>query len=101
MFTNFEADGQNQFESFRKQVDSETFCSPISRNDFDLFQVSSKNQNKLSKENKLKQDCVLFSNLFIMCQTRQLDLEDFFIHENQASPPSAPMASFTEVPSLI
>ena len=23
-----------------------------------------------------------------MCQTRQLDLEDFFRHENQASPPS-------------
>ena len=84
----FEANGQNQFETFRKQVDSEAFYSPISRNDFDLFQVSLKKQNKQSKENKLKQDCVLFSNLFVMCQTRQLDLEDFFRHENQASPPS-------------
>ena len=36
----------------------------------------------------MKQDSVIFSNLFIMCQTRQLDLEDFFRHENQASPPS-------------
>ena len=33
----------------------------------------------------MKQDCVIFSNLFIMCKTRQLDLEDLFSHENQAS----------------
>ena len=81
----FESNGNKQLESFRKQVDSEAFYSPISRNDFDLFQVSRKNQNKQSKENKLKQYCVIFSNLFIMCQIRQLDLEDLFRHENQAS----------------
>ena len=44
----FEANGQNQFETFRKQVDSEAFYSPISRNDFDLFQVSPK-KNKPDK----------------------------------------------------
>ena len=86
----FEAKGQNQFESFRKQVNCETFYSSISRNDFDLFQVSSKKfkKKKEIKNNKLKQNCVLLSNLFIMFQTRQLDWKMFFRHENQSSSPS-------------
>ena len=29
-----------------------------------------------------------FSNLFIVCQTRELDLDMFFKHENQAFPPT-------------
>lgn len=36
----------------------------------------------------LKQDCNLFSRLYISCQTREGDLENFFAHENQATPPS-------------
>ena len=31
---------------------------------------------------------VSFSNLFISCQTRQIDLDDFYKYENQAFPSS-------------
>ena len=33
-------------------------------------------------------DCELFSRLYIACQTRNGDLDEFFKHENQAYPPS-------------
>ena len=36
----------------------------------------------------LKNDCSLFSRLYISCQTRDGDLDEFFSHENQACPPS-------------
>ena len=45
-------------------------------------------RTKSEPNNQLVQDCVLFSNLFIMCQSRQLNLDDFFKYENQASPPA-------------
>ena len=36
----------------------------------------------------LKKDHDLFSRLYLSCQTREGDLEQFFSHENQAVPPS-------------
>ena len=36
----------------------------------------------------LKSDVGLFSRLYIGCQTREGNLEEFFCHENQAYPPS-------------
>lgn len=36
----------------------------------------------------LKSDCSRFSSLYISCQTRDGDLDEFFAHENQACPPS-------------
>ena len=36
----------------------------------------------------LKSDVGLFSRLYIGCQTRDGNLEEFFRHENQASPPA-------------
>ena len=36
----------------------------------------------------LKSDCALFSRLYIACQTRDGDLDEFFEHENQKCPPS-------------
>ena len=36
----------------------------------------------------LKNDCSLFSRLYIASQTRHGDLDAFFQHENQACPPS-------------
>ena len=38
--------------------------------------------------NSLKCDVELFSRLYIGCQTRDGNLDDFFRHENQACPPS-------------
>ena len=36
----------------------------------------------------IKDDCQLYSCLFIFCQNRQCDLNEFFMHENQITPPS-------------
>jgi len=39
----------------------------------------------------LKNDCNLFSRIYVSCQTRSGDLDTFFMHENQASSPSLSM----------
>ena len=84
----FESRGEEQFKEFRKKVNSQDFYLPIKKNNYDIFQDSLKAKNRNKPQKSLKQDCVLFSNLFIMCQTRQLDLDEFFMHENQACPPA-------------
>ena len=46
-------------------------------------------QSKTSLQiSSLKSDVSLFSRLFIACQSRDGNLEEFFLHENQAYPPS-------------
>ena len=57
--------------------------------------VSNYNDNNLSLflgggdiSTSLKNDCTLFSRLYIACQTRDGDLKEFFKHENQSYPPS-------------
>ena len=46
---------------------------------------SSKTSNVLAN---LKSDCRLFSRLYIACQAREGNLEEFFKHENSSSPPA-------------
>ena len=63
---------------------------PIKKNKLPLFsspppKTLSKTKQQLSS---VKSDCALFSRLYISCQTREGNLEDFFRHENQACPPS-------------
>ena len=36
----------------------------------------------------LKEDCQLFSKLFLSCQSREYDLQEFYCHENQQFPAS-------------
>ena len=36
----------------------------------------------------MKRDCSLFSRMYISCQNRDGDLDEFFRHENQGCPPS-------------
>ena len=38
------------------------------------------------KQKTLKEDCCFFSQLFIPCQSRKCDLQEFFKHENQPVP---------------
>ena len=50
-------------------------------------------KKKIRRQNKaqvatLKEDCVLFSRLYIACQSREGNLQDFFQYENQPWPPS-------------
>jgi len=36
----------------------------------------------------LKENCALFSRLYVSCQVRKGDFDDFFSHENSSYPPS-------------
>ena len=48
--------------------------------------------NKTKKSNFSTKDCNLFARLSIACQTREGNLQEFFKHENHASPPSLSQA---------
>ncbi len=63
---------------------------PIKRNNFPLFSRPPVREKSKSKQQllSLKNDCSLFSSLYISCQRRDGDLDDFFKHENKACPPS-------------
>jgi len=58
---------------------------PIKKNYTNFFHHGSPSVN-CSKEKVLKEDCQLFSKLFISCQSRECDLKEFFKHENQPFP---------------
>ena len=47
-----------------------------------LVKIKSKQKAQLAA---LKSDCGLFSRLYISCQTRDGDIDNFFSHENQAA----------------
>ena len=53
-----------------------------------MFNLKQKPDSSKTKMENLKDDCNLFSRLFISCQSRQCDLQEFFKHENQKCPPS-------------
>ena len=63
-----------------------SFYNPIKKNKVAFFKQEQRVSS--SKEKSLKGDCRLFSRLFISCQTRECDLQEFFRHENQSSPAS-------------
>jgi len=64
--------------------------APIHRNKFKLFSAASPVRKLAIKDRlcSLKNDCALFSRLYIASQTRGSDIDTFFAHENQAHPPS-------------
>ncbi len=84
--------GQDQFQAFTKEclIDrTKSIHDTIHRNKLPLFNTpvlkASKGQQQLSS---LKCDIELFSRLYIGCQTRDGNLDEFFRHENQSCPPS-------------
>ncbi len=85
--------GESQFSQFveeRLRKGSKALNETIPRNKFSLFTKKakrnfSKNAGKLKTA---KQDTRLFARLYVGCQSRDGDLEDFFAHENQSSPPA-------------
>ncbi len=85
--------GIQQYKKFIKERLTECtvpITELLSKNKLALF--SSKQARTQSKQkmqiNALKNDCNLFSRLYIACQMRYGDLDTFFKHENQNSPPS-------------
>ena len=85
--------GTAQFESFiaeRLVQQSKSLYDPIKRNNLGVFndppsKVASRTKQQLSSA---RNDCLLFSRLYISCQTREGNLDEFFQHENQSCPPS-------------
>ena len=89
---NVRALGEEQYNRFVKErfeKRSKSIKELIRKNKLPLFS----DKNKALPKQKapvtaLKDDCSLFSRLYIACQTREGNLEDFFKHENQPWPPS-------------
>ena len=80
--------GQEQFRAFTKEclIDrTKSIHDTIHHNKLPLFNIpvlkASKGQQQL---NSLKCDVELFSRLYIGCQTRDGNLDEFFRHENQS-----------------
>jgi hypothetical protein len=62
---------------------------PIRKNKLHLFSTPAPKKSKTSEQvSSLKSNCVLFARLYISCQSRDGDLDEFFKHENQGCPPS-------------
>ena len=62
----------------------------IKQNKLPLFSRQCHKQTSKEKQqiSYLKQDCSLFSRLYVSCQVRDGDLDEFFAHENSTFPPS-------------
>ena len=85
--------GEEQFNTFIKErlvERNKPITEPIKKNNLPTFNVHSKKviSKDKAKVAALKQDLPLFSRLYISCQTRDGNLEEFFKFENQPWPPS-------------
>ena len=85
--------GEEQYAAFvseRLEQCTTPITQTIPKNKLPLFSrppIKGKSQEK-EQLAALKSDIGLFSRLYISCQTRDGDLDNFFSHENQASPPA-------------
>ena len=87
--------GQEQYDTYvieRLVNQTKPISDPIKRNNLPLFSrprpsVREKSRAQLQLSS-LKNDCSLFSRLYIALQIRSRDLDQFFQHENQAYPPA-------------
>lgn len=91
--TNAHQIGQSQCDKYTQQIlkdCSKSITDTIHRNNLQLFGTpSQKPRSKVQQQiSVLKNDCNLFSRLYISCQSRDGNMEEFFKHENQACPPS-------------
>ena len=85
--------GSKQYQTFcyeRLKIASKPLSDTIKKNQFKIFRLPSSRLMKKSQAelSSLKADCSLFSRLYISCQVRAGDLEEFFCHENRPCPPS-------------
>jgi len=84
--------GQQQFDNFAKECILErtkTLDEAIHRNKLPLFDAVTQEPTKGKQQvTSLKKEVELFSRLYISCQSRDGNLEEFLRHENQACPPA-------------
>jgi len=81
-----------QFIEERFKSNSKSIGDTILRNNLAMFSKpgteKTKAAGKLGRLTELKNDRALFSRLYIASQTREGDVDEFFRHENQSTPPS-------------
>ena len=85
--------GQDQYKVFvqeRFQKRTKPITEVIKKNKLALFKEQPQKNTMKDKQKvpALKNDCTLFSRLYIACQNRDGNLEEFFKHENQPYPPT-------------
>ena len=85
--------GMKQCDTFIKErlIERKTpLREPITRNKLSFFETPAKKKSSKAQQQPsfMKSDCSFFPCLFIACQIRKGDLDEFFKHENQACPPS-------------
>ena len=72
--------GKNSLEEFLEGLEEGENCkfyNPIKRNNTGFFRQQPERSSKELKQKTIKDDCFLFSKLFISCQSRECDLQDF------------------------
>lgn len=92
-FRNMEHLGKEQYEEYVTNVLVErnrSIHQPIKRNNIMIFkQPTARNKSKMKQQlEDIKSDYSLFSQLYISCQVRGDDNDEFFMHENHPWPPS-------------
>ena len=85
--------GKTQYRKFvaeRVNANTTAFNDTIHKNSLPLLDSSSekKHAKSVSKISNLHNDVHLFSRVYISCQARDSNMDDFFMHENHAWPPS-------------
>ena len=85
--------GNDQFSDFikdRLKSPTKSLFDPIRKNKLPLFsQTTTKRMStKQIEVATIKKNFQLFSQLYIACQVRDGNLDEFFSHENQLFPPS-------------
>ncbi|KAL7373171.1 hypothetical protein ABVT39_000586 [Epinephelus coioides] len=85
--------GAQQYKTFveeRLEQQTNPLTDTLPKNKMPLFShspVKTQSKHKIQLES-LKRDCNLFSRLYVSCQTRDGNLDQFFSHKNQEAPPS-------------
>ena len=64
------------------------FQTPLRRTSYRYLERQKQTPKASTRIATLKDDCSLFSRLYIACQSRQGNVEVFFKHENRTCPPS-------------
>ena len=86
-------EGKAQYHNYVKNILTTgqiIITTPLSKNNLTLFNHTpekSKSKQELQMAPS-KSDLALFSRLYIACQSRDGNLDEFFHHENQSYPPS-------------
>jgi len=82
---------QQQFQAYsndRLINRTKTIDEPFKRNKLPLFTAERRPKTSRRKGASIKNDLALFARLYIGCQNRYGNVDEFFRHENQACPPA-------------